>query len=110
MMFERSIANTLEHLMYVTRVVGKDEWECLGESAVKDATQWLGCVDRATEATRARDITAAIVELEIAYAIELDWPGFDMADKLIKVLIIIKNGPKWKRYLEGQLIQYGNGI
>lgn len=102
MIFHESPTEALETMMRMSRTVGKIQWQQLGEPAHKDAMGWLGHVDRATEATRAKDMTAAVAHMQLAHMIELDWPKFNMvSERVIKVLSPLRDPTALQNYMDG---------
>jgi hypothetical protein len=77
----------LDEMLEMSRTVGKLQWKLLGGPALNDAAHWLGCMDRAVEATRDKSFGLAIENVETAKEIEAKWPEFNMvAERVINVL------------------------
>lgn len=93
-------AEALDSMMSMTRTLGAAQWRQLGEDAANDAAAWLGCMDRAIEAVKAKDIANAEENLWLAHEIESNWKTFnEVALIVIRVLEPLHKPEALENYL-----------
>ncbi|MCK9567460.1 hypothetical protein M0R72_00760 [Candidatus Pacearchaeota archaeon] len=93
-------AEALDSMMSMTRTLGAAQWRQLGEDASNDGAAWLGCIDRAIEAVKVKDIANAEDNLWLAHEIESNWKTFnEVALRIIRVLEQLHSPESLENYL-----------